>query len=201
MLIFGSSNTCIWSENSKTSICPTCKTKGSLTVRVLSNHTHFYWVPLFPIGKTGEAVCYQCKAILKHKQLPDDLQKGFTILNKQLRPKLWQYSGSVIGITLIIMATYIFNSDRNKTLNKLEEPMVGDIYQIKRFNNYSIMKAFKVTEDSVYVLYNNLTIGNKSEFESIDSKENYDPRIFPNSYENLKTRYKNGDIVGVVRQN
>lgn len=104
MIIYGSKSVHLKSERSKMSVCPNCGTQGSLVLSVYRRHTHIFWIPLFPIGKTGLSQCQHCKNVLYTKEMTASIQKEYDQLKNKTKGPLWQFMGLGILIITIVCA-------------------------------------------------------------------------------------------------
>ncbi|WP_299435725.1 zinc-ribbon domain-containing protein [uncultured Aquimarina sp.] len=200
MIIYGSRAVHIKSEQSKTAICPSCSTQGSLTLSVFRRHAHIFWIPLFPIGKKGISQCQHCKNVLKTKEMPEPIRREYDILKNKTKGPIWQFAG--LGILIVLIAWGSYASAENKKLagEYIASPMNGDIYEYKiETRSYSTLKVIAVSRDSVFVSPNEYEISKKSRIFKINKPENYSEFSYGISIEKLKEMYDSGEIFDINR--
>ncbi len=98
--IFGIGSTNVRSEQLDMTVCPSCGKRGTIILNIFSRHFHFFWIPMFPIGRTGISQCLHCKNVLELKEMPDEFKEEFNSLLPISPIKLWQYSGLILLIVL-----------------------------------------------------------------------------------------------------
>lgn len=104
MIIYGSKAVYVLSRRSKTCICPSCRTQGSIRLFVFRRHAHVFWIPLFPIGKKGMSQCEHCKKVLYTKEMPTPIKREYEILKSKAKGPIWQFTGLAILIVMVIWA-------------------------------------------------------------------------------------------------
>ncbi|MGB3182247.1 MAG: hypothetical protein WBB45_12705 [Cyclobacteriaceae bacterium] len=97
MLIYGSKATHLKSAQSKTATCDSCGTKGNVNMSVFSRHAHVFWIPVFPIGKTGASQCGHCKHTLTTREMPDDMKSEYKNLSADTSVPFWKMTLAHIG--------------------------------------------------------------------------------------------------------
>ncbi|MES2430421.1 MAG: hypothetical protein V4556_05750 [Bacteroidota bacterium] len=88
--------------------CPCCETDNWADIMIISNYYHFYFVPIFPIGKEANIVCKKCG--LRRYGIPfnSKLISDYNTV-KKLFPHPWfTYIG--IGIPIIIFLIVIISA-------------------------------------------------------------------------------------------
>ena len=180
--------------------CPYCNKTGTVQLKVLSRHFHFFWIPCFPIGKTGEAVCSHCKFLMAVKEFPMHIRREYDEKKSRVSPKIWQFSGIILLLILIPTAVYFGKLDNQRELEYIANPVAGDVYRYETVaGDYSTMKVTSVDADSVYVIENDYETNKMSKVYKIDKPENYSSAPFGISREELKQRYDDREIYDVQR--
>jgi len=87
--------------------CPSCKNTDQLTAYYFSKHFHVFWIPIFPVGKTGAVVCGHCKYNMSVAQMSKEIGIPYLEGMKHMKPKLWQYSGLIAIAAFIALALLI----------------------------------------------------------------------------------------------
>lgn len=200
MIIYGSKAVHIKSEQSKTSICPSCGTQGSLTLQVFRRHAHIFWIPLFPIGKKGISQCQHCKNVLETKEMSESIRREYNNLKNKAKGPIWQFSGLGIIAVLIAWSSYASGEDKKLELEYIASPINGDIYEYKiETSSYSTLKVISVSKDSVFVSPNEYEISKKSRIYRINKPENYSELSYGISKSKLKEMYHSGEIFDINR--
>ena len=82
--------------------CPHCGKPNSVEMHVFQRYAHIFWIPFFPIGKTGASQCAHCKQLLKLKEMPPDLRLAYDNLKAQTKTPIWTWSAAaIIGVLII----------------------------------------------------------------------------------------------------
>lgn len=201
MIIFGRSAVLLKSKESVHTVCPSCETKGSLVYSIYSRHAHVFWIPLFPAGKTGGAICRHCQLEIESKEMPEDLKREYDDFNSEVRAPIWQFAGLAIIAAFIIYINVSRQQDAKIELQYINSPKVGDIYQYKIENGrYSSFKIEKVFDESVEVALNDYETDQIGGLKEIDQEENYLDLIYIFSIEELKEMHNNGEIFDINRK-
>ena len=88
MIIYGSRAVHLASAQPTSITCPSCGTQGSLVISTFRRHAHIFWIPLFPIGKTGVSQCQHCKQVMKVKEMPNNIRKEYEYVKDEKRGPL-----------------------------------------------------------------------------------------------------------------
>ncbi|GGA97126.1 zinc-ribbon domain-containing protein [Puia dinghuensis] len=83
--------------------CPHCQNYNTLTVYVFQKYAHVFWIPFFPIGKTGASQCAHCKQVLKSKQMPPTLRLAYDNVATQAKTPYWTFVGVAILAVVIVI--------------------------------------------------------------------------------------------------
>lgn len=67
MIFYGTKSTQIGTE-SLFDKCSNCGTQNSLEMVVFQKYAHVYWIPFFPLGRTGATQCSNCKQVVQNKK-------------------------------------------------------------------------------------------------------------------------------------
>lgn len=184
-----------------TEACPKCGASQQVQMYVLQRYAHIFWIPLFPIGKTGVAQCDTCKATYKKSQMDTGLKMAYSNMKSQVRPRWWMFSGLIIIALLLLSLTRNSMKNEAKSKQRIEHPSIGDCYKIKTENgNFSLMRVERVEDDTVYVSY--------CEYESTSPMKLY--KLTETAFGEIsdsfskyqiQQQYQSGKISGVVRRN
>lgn len=200
MIIYGWKAAHLRSTQSKTAVCPSCKTQGSTVISVFSRHVHIFWIPLFPYGKTGTSQCQHCQHTMKVKQMPEEIKREYKNLKMDVKPHIWQFSGLVLISFLIAWGIYSSKENDKKNLEYIGAPKVGDIYEYKTESGYySSLKVVNVSTDSIRVVPNEYEIEKKTGIYRIDKPENYGEFSYGLSKQELIEMFTSEEIYEVNR--
>jgi len=174
MIFFGTGSANIDTKKTKNTVCQHCKTDNSLFINIYRRHAHVFWIPVFPLGKSGRSYCSHCKEVLSPKQMPENLKMEYKNIKGNAKGPLWQFGGLGVLACLIAFVIYSGGKDKENTQLYLNAPVIGDVYEYKVDNgNYSTMKIRRVTEDSLFLSLNDYEINQISRLYKIEKDENY----------------------------
>ena len=200
MIIYGTRAVHLTSSQSSNTTCPKCATKDSLIFSVFSKHAHIFWIPLFPIGKTGFAQCKYCNHEMEKKEMPDHVRKAFLVAKGDTNVPIWQFSGLILIAGLAVFGYFQGKEYKKEELTRINAPKVEDVYKYKtEGGNYSTMKISSITEDSVFVRFNDYETNKKSGVKEINILANYSELNYGMSKEDVKKQYAEGKIYDVIR--
>lgn len=134
MIIYGTKATHVASEI-LSDTCSNCGTQGSIQMTIFQKYAHVFWIPFFPVGKTGATQCTHCKHVLERKEFPASLYGHYETMKINSRTPRWTFTGLSV-ITVIIVwgiVSKIENDQKNAVL--ILTPEAGDIYHIKKLTN------------------------------------------------------------------
>jgi hypothetical protein len=205
MIIYGTKAVHLKTAKSNTEICPSCSTKGDLTISVFRKHFHIFWIPFFPIWKTGVSECNHCKKVMKIKEMPDKIKLEYANLKTQSKGPLWQFSGLVLLIVLILGIKTIGKLTSEKYQKEKQEyfasPMEGDVYEyIIETGKYTTLKVVNVSKDSISLSPNKFESNSIIRLYKINKAENYSDKTYTMSKRQLKKMVSDTVIMGVKRR-
>lgn len=200
MIIYGSRATHLKSDKLRNATCPNCQTKGALMASAFGRHAHIFWIPLFPMGKTGVFECQHCHKGFKKKELGDDGKMDYKNFLTDVKTPLWKYSGLGIIALLLCWAFYSNKQDEAKVAELIENPAMYDVYTFQTdTNSYSTFKVVEVFQDSMYISQNDYEIDKLSAVYKIEKEENYPDEIYVVTAEEIKDMYAAGEIKDIDR--
>lgn len=83
--------------------CPNCGKSGTLAIHILARYAHFFWIPMFSVGKTGASSCDSCEQVLKKKEMPAQVAEHYQDIKSKASVPWWHFLGlGMIGILYII---------------------------------------------------------------------------------------------------
>ncbi|GAB3903106.1 hypothetical protein [Mucilaginibacter boryungensis] len=82
--------------------CTNCLTIHTMDMYILQRYAHVFYIPMFPVGKTGVSQCNHCRQVLKLKHMPASLKFTYEKVKKQTRTPIWTWAGTVIILAVLI---------------------------------------------------------------------------------------------------
>ena len=185
-------------ENSS---CPNCNTKNELIYSVYGGFVKVVIIPSFPVRKIVTVECNNCKKTYKFKDLNKQIKDNFNIEYKKdpIKSPLWQYTGSIILMTLLSFGLYTGIQAKNAEKIFIVNPKKGDVYIVNNNSIYTTLKVNKVVSDSVYVYLNDFSLNGYSGINEIDIDKNYN-KIVSFSKLDLKSMYDKNIIYQIDRK-
>lgn len=180
--------------------CPNCENLTSMSYGIFGKYFYIYWIPIIPIGKTNVLECNSCKKTFKLKELPEQIKHKFELVKHKGIPFL-HFSGLAIIICAITYFSYTNAQHKEDEILFVKAPAIGDIYSYKvpDTGNYSTMKVTKVTNDSVYVIYNDYLVTKSTGISQIDKTSNYNEEFGSLSKEEIINLYDKEIIYNIDR--
>lgn len=181
-------------------ICPNCGSQGTVLFNIFRKHLHFFWIPMFPYGKTSEFHCTSCRRTMEFKEMPMNMRDEAKQSEKEVGGPIWQFAGLMILPFLIALFIYMGKKMDAEEMTYILKPMKGDVYSfhIKR-QGYSTMKVFKVSSDSIWVQYNTLSTNKLRKVYRIDKAANYEDTLYLLKHEDILNMYEKREIYDVDR--
>src|SRR6185503_173866 len=135
--------------------CPSCRTTNSVQITVFQRYAHIFWIPMFPIGKTGVSVCANCRQVLKLKDMPSGLRLAYDNIKEDTRIPVWHFSGLALIVVAIIAGSISEKNKAEKVSKFILNPKKGDIFELKiKDNVYTLYKVQAVEKDTVFFAAN-----------------------------------------------
>ena len=104
MLIFGTSSSIRMSGAPPELECEYCRSVGTVDLHVQCEYFHVYWIPFFPVGKSGGSVCRHCKQALLQHELPARSREVLSKLKSETRRPFFHFFGVGLVAFLIVLA-------------------------------------------------------------------------------------------------
>jgi hypothetical protein len=183
--------------------CTNCGTQMSIDMHVFQKYAHIFWVPLFPIGKTGVSQCDHCKQVLKSNEMPSSIKIAYENLKGQSKTPIWMFSGLALIALIIISGTISSRNKDEKNAKLILAPQKGDIFEIKtKEKQYTIYKVDEVTTDSVFILVNSFETNLLKGLKDIKSKgeSSFINDAYGFSKKELKKMLEDGEILDIDRR-
>ncbi|MBO9150839.1 zinc-ribbon domain-containing protein [Chitinophaga sp. GCM10012297] len=179
--------------------CSHCGTMMSVQVFVYQKYAHIFWIPAFPLGKTGGSVCTHCKQTLKPKEMPNDLKLSYDSLRSRAKTPIWTFSGLIVIGLIVTFGIFAARQSAAANAKMILAPQAGDVYEVKEApGSYTLYKVARVAGDSVYVLHN-LYETNKSSGLADLMKKEFSPEEEAFTKNELKELFDKGTIDDIRR--
>ena len=73
---------------------------------VFQKYAHIFWIPFFPLGKSGASQCGHCQQVLKAKQMPSDVRLAYDNVAAKAKIPYWTFAGVAIIAIIIIISMF-----------------------------------------------------------------------------------------------
>jgi hypothetical protein len=158
MLIYGS-RTSQLAESAIPSACPHCGNEGTVHVEIHKKYAHFFFIPMFPLGRLAATECSHCKQVLGWEEMPDSFKEATVALGSTVRNPLWHWAGSVLLIGFIAGLAFLFIGDAKRGGELAAQPQKGDVWSVRLPDHtYTLLKVVDVTSDSVKVRHHSFQV-------------------------------------------
>lgn len=198
MIIYGTRGKLIKSEMIAEP-CANCNNANSIEMNVFQRWAHIFWIPFFPIGKTGVSQCMHCKQVLTLKQMPEMLRISYSNLKSQAKTPIWTFSGLLL-LAIIIVAVIITGKQKDERVKAMISALkANDVLEIKLDDgNYTLAKVSRVKGDSVFIVVNKFQTDKASGIDKL-KKEAYDAQEEVLTVEALKSMNAKNQILDIER--
>ena len=151
--------------------CPNCNTQNKMQMNVFQKWAHIFWIPFFPIGKTGVSQCTHCQQVLKLKQMPPMLRMSYDNMKSQTNIPIWTFSGVGVIIVIAIAISISQQQTAKKVTQMIPSLKKNDILHIKlKDNAYTLAKVNRVNKDSVFFFANNYQTDRVTDIDNLKDK-------------------------------
>jgi hypothetical protein len=202
MIIYGSKATQVATENLSDK-CSSCGTQNSIQMTVFQKYAHIFWIPFFPIGKTGATECSHCKQVLQKKEFTENLNSSYETLKSNSKMPIWTFSGLALLSILIIWGVKSNNETAEINAKLILTPQKGDIYEIKKdYKQYTLYKVNNVAGDTVFVFVNQYETNKITGLTDLKNKgdEAFIQEPLPLVKTELKSMLEKGEIIDIDRK-
>jgi len=180
--------------------CLNCERTNSILLNFFQKYAHFYWIPFFPMAKSGASTCLNCKQSLELSEMPGGLRITFENLKGGYSTPIWTFSGSILLFIIMVWVAGQNKLIKSRTDAYLANPKIGDIYEVKLDKEeYSLSVVTRIDDSSVYFQMSNYLASSKDGLKS--------PRMiaftadsFRVSKSRLSELKKSGFILGVRKR-
>jgi hypothetical protein len=198
MIVYGSRSKEL-AKDILTDQCPNCGKQNSIDMHVFQKYAHVFWIPIFPMGKTGVCQCDHCKQVLSLKEMPASLVISYNNLKEKAKTPIWMFSGLALLAILITIGIISGKKNDEKNAKLILSPKAGDIFEIKVSDNqYTLYKVNEVLGDSVFVQINDYETNKVTGLNDL-KKEAYSEEVMGFSKAELKQMLEKGEIIDIER--
>ena len=199
MIFYGSKGVHLKSEKVSGLKCDYCEQQGPHTISVFGRYAYVYWIPIFPMGKKGVSECDNCKRTLEPKEMNDGLKMAYKNVKSNTKTPITHWVGSGLIALLIALIIYSANQHKKDVLVYIQDPKVGDIYEYKPTDYYSLLKVTEVTSDSIFLLSNKYEMERQSALYKINKDANFEGVPFSIAKSELTELYESKKILDIDR--
>src|SRR5574343_544888 len=159
----------------KNGICPNCKNRDDLEYRVYGGISRILIVPTAPLRRITKVFCNSCQKEFNLKDLSDDIKQAvkYERSKNPIKTPIWQFTGIIILLTILAFGIYTGIEMTKLEKEYVKSPLKNDIYKTNIKGEYSTLKVYNVTKDSVYILLNKFSLDSYKGLEEINIEENY----------------------------
>jgi len=202
MIVYGQKAKVLTTET-LTEKCPNCGAVASVQLSVVQKYAHVFWIPFFPLGKTGVSQCGNCKQVLKLKNMPQSFKDAYDAFKAQAKTPAYMYVGIVLLAIVIAAAVYQSNQDDKKNAQWITAPQRGDIFEIKASDKqFTLYKVDDIVGDTVFVRPNLYETDKLSGLNDLKMKgdTSFAEETLPLLKPALKSMLEKGEIVDIDRK-
>ena len=170
---------------------------------VMQRYAHIFWIPFFPLGKTGATQCSHCKLVLKKKEFNASLKENYENIASQAKTPIWTFSGLIVVAALIGWGSITSSQNKAKLKEMATAPKSGDIYGVMIANKqYTIYKVTHLGNDSIYYQESIVECTNIRDMKRMMHKgdEIYDGTEQAMHKDDLNEMFEQGDLVDIERK-
>lgn len=201
MIIYGSKAKQLAKE-SLTEKCPHCGTQNSIDLHVFQKYAHVFWVPAFPLGKTGVSQCNHCKQTLRLKEMPPALRSAYENVKSQTKTPLWTFVGAALFAVLIASVAFSESEKAANTEKYIAHLQANDLLEVKTDEgDYTYLRVNAVKGDTVYLQSNKQAATRESGLRKLSTAQTaFYEDLFAVAQTDLINQYKKKEILNVIRQ-
>ncbi len=183
--------------------CPDCGRSNAIDITIYQRYYRLFWIPFFPLGKTGETVCLNCDKEYKSKKLTGSLKLAYENLKRQTPVPKYLYSGLILVLVLIPVMIYMSMNGRAEKHQLISTPQLNDVYKVQLPNRkYALYKVAEIKGDTVFVRKSNKEAAKLFGISALDNKG--DSSFFrgkiPFLKKDLQSMNEQGDIFSIDRE-
>lgn len=105
LFFFGIKGSSVHSELMMNKVCTYCQQQDTTYANFISRYFHFFWIPVFPVGKKAVSVCSHCKQTLNKKEMPEEYRIAAKELKSKAQIPVRHFSGLIlVGLFILFVA-------------------------------------------------------------------------------------------------
>jgi len=199
MIVYGSRSKEL-AKDILTDQCPGCGKQNCIDMHVFQKYAHVFWIPVFPMGKTGVCQCDHCKQVLTLKEMPASLAISYENLKAKAKTPIWMFSGLAVLAILITIGFISGKQNDEENARLILMPQTGDVFEIKLGSKqYTLYKVAQVEGDSVFVQLNDYETNKVAGLNDL-KEETYSEDVLGFSKAELKQMLEKGEIIDIERK-
>ena len=198
MIVYGTRAKVLATEN-VIDACPNCNSHNTVHISVLQKWAHIFWIPFFPIGKTGVSQCTNCKQVLKLKEMPAGLRLSYDNIKAQTKTPVWTFAGLMLIAVVAVAITFYEQQKSQKVTQMIPFLKKGDIIHLRLSDTtFTVEKVSRVKGDTVFLLYSKYQINRFMDISDLESKE-FETQEEAVTVADLKAQDKKDEIIDIKR--
>ncbi len=176
MIIFGVRTSAFKVVDGYTYDCNHCQSTSSVNLLFASRYFHLFWIPVFPIGKTGISQCNHCKHALYRNEMPAVIGMEYNKARSGSRTPVKLFTGLLLVVAFFTFATYAAFTSRANSGQWIKDPHTGDVYDVKEEEGYTLYKVAAVSKDSVTLLPHEYVVDRSTQLRKLrrNNPDDYD---------------------------
>lgn len=96
LFFFGTGSSIVLTEQVRNVSCTYCQQQDTVFITAISRYFHFFWIPVFPIGKRYYSQCSHCQQVLEKSQMPDQYKAVLAEISTTAKTPIWQFIGLIL---------------------------------------------------------------------------------------------------------
>ena len=202
MIIFGIRTTAFKMVDGYAYNCNHCQSADSVNLLFASRYFHLFWIPVFPVGKTGISQCAHCKQALYRNELPAAIGMEYSKAKSSAKTPVKLFTGVLLVAAFFAFATYAAITSRADSGQWIQQPLAGDVYEVKEEEGYTLYKVVSLTKDSITILPHEYIVDRSTQLRKLrrNYPDDYDEAAqFSIARKELQTLYDSRVIRDVKR--
>lgn len=182
--------------------CGYCHSTATVHLYFARRYFHIFWIPVFPVGKTGMSECTHCKQSLRQVQMSPTMQNSYNDASRKVKTSPKYFAGLIIICLFVGAATIAAFVGRSNSEAYIQSPKTGDVYEINDNGVYTLYRVQAVTADSVSLNPHEYEATSRKKFRALkrDYPESYAEEVFSLSKQSLKQMFGARQINHVSRK-
>jgi hypothetical protein len=174
---------------------------NSTDLHVFQKYAHLFWIPLFPIGKTGVTQCDHCKKVYTVNEMPSSIRQAYESLKKQTKTPIWTYIGGAIFGFYIVLSVFSDFEKKENSAKYIKNLFPNDILETKTIEgHYTYIKVQNVMGDSIDLRENKQEVLFESALDkSSFSETSFRDELYRVSVKTILKKFEEGTILNVIR--